>query len=376
LAIICSIAISGAAGFMIQRIMRGAIRDRCQSLPTLLMHGGWAAGGMLAMLTFFMLTKGMKKVESVQSFFKHDLKDTLDPIAGAHWLLLVLLLLWVFYGVVIHFSLVVFQKRAAKWVFPVLAIIGMICMGFAFGQNDLANCASPGLAAWNLYKFGNIEDATKVDVERWILFGSGILLLLGMTTKNAQRVTRAEVHTGSMSNTVALYAPRWCLIIARPLVRWRGERPTIAPPPVRTAAGKRMHYDPLRACVILSVSACVIATASSFKFPVSTTYVAFAAVVATGAADRIMQRGDAELKMARAIWVVFSWFSAALIAAVAAGICCLILYNLQVVGMVVAIAVNLFVRTVLKRRADIQETHIREAAREREHPEQFAEYEG
>ena len=34
-------------------------------------------------------------------------------------------------------------------------------------------------------------------------------------------------------------------------------------------------------------------------------------VVATGMADRIFQRGDAELKLGRSIWVIFSWvFSA------------------------------------------------------------------
>ena len=43
-AIVMSIFISGAAGFVIQRAIRGAIRDRGQQLTTLLLHGGWIAG--------------------------------------------------------------------------------------------------------------------------------------------------------------------------------------------------------------------------------------------------------------------------------------------------------------------------------------------
>jgi hypothetical protein len=137
-----------------------------------------------------------------------------------------------------------------------------------------------------------------------------------------------------------------------------------------------MHYDAVRACVILSVSASVIATASSFGLPVSTTYVAFAAVIATGAADRIMQRGDADLKLGRTIWVVFSWFASAAIAAVAAGCVCRTVYHLGFWGMILAIAVNMGLRVILKKRADLQEKRVQEQARERMYPEEFTEYEG
>jgi hypothetical protein len=36
----------------------------------------------------------------------------------------------------------------------------------------------------------------------------GVLLLSGMITKRAHRVTQAAVSAGSQSNVVALYAPR------------------------------------------------------------------------------------------------------------------------------------------------------------------------
>jgi len=176
-----------------------------------------------------------------------------------------------------------------------------------------------------------------------------------------------------MAHQVRLWAPRWCIGLARFLLRFRGRRPVLAPLPEVTPAGKTMHYDALRACVILAVSASVIATASGFALPVSTTYVAFAAVVATGMADRILQRGDAELKLARTIWVVLSWFAASGMAAVCAGGVCLLVYKAGAPGIVIGIGANLTVRHLLKRRGDAQERRVREAARERMHPELYAE---
>lgn len=371
LGIICSIGLSGAMGFIIQRAARGAIRDKWSSLPMLLQHGGWAGGGLMAGLSYFMMVKGGKNVEVVK-----DLKEYLKVTFAGYDALISIIILWVFFAILIHFSLVVYRRRAARWLFPVLTIVGMLCMAFAFGQNDLANCASPGLAAIELIK-GKLRGmdtaaATEVPIARWMLLGCGVLLVAGMTTRNARRVTTAQVRTGSAGDHVKLWAPRWCIGFATIVLRGRQAKPTLAPAITKTPEGRTIHYDPLRACVIVCVSACVIATASSLGLPVSTTYVAFAAVVATGMADRIFGRGDAALKLGRSIWVVSSWFLAAFMATIITGVVCTLLYYTGVVGMVLCILANLAIRTVVKRRADAQEERVRREAEERLHPEEFA----
>ncbi len=369
--IVCSIVLSGFAAFLIQRAARGAIRDRTASLSTLLLHGGWVGGGLSAGLCYFLMLKGMKNISWVQRFnaWVHQLSQDAEIEIGG---VIIILLLWGLAAIVIHALLVVYRRRAARLLFPVLAVIGMMAMAFAFGQNDLANCASPGLAAYYLIKEGNVADATKVEIWWPLLLMCGLLLFAGMGTKNAERVTKAEVATGSMGDRVALWAPRWCVSVAERLLRFRGKAPALAPRAGITVTGKTMHYDALRACVIMSVSASVIATASSLGLPVSTTYVAFAAVVATGMADRIFQRGDAALKLGRAIWVVTSWFLSALIAALAAGLVATAVYHLEIVGIVGCLLINLTVRTVFKNRADAQAKLVEEAAYERAHPDQFA----
>ena len=42
-----------------------------------------------------------------------------------------------------------------------------------------------------------------------------VLTVSGMFTTYAQRVTRAEVNTGSQFDHLALYAPKWCTMSAR-----------------------------------------------------------------------------------------------------------------------------------------------------------------
>ncbi len=373
-AIVCSIFISGIAGFMIQRAVRGAIRDRGDRLVVLRAHGGWIGGGILTSLTYFMIVKGMPgllKLIPVLGGAKEWIHET--PLR----ITVFIFAMWAGYAILIHLLLAVWRDRFARRLFPALAIFGTVCMGFAFGQNDLANCASPGLSALHLIFHWNepVSVGTKVPIHWTLLLVCGLLLLVGMGTRNAARVTRAAVNTGSQGNTVRLYAPQWCINMARYLLQFRKPAEVLAPVAFKVPTGKRAHYDPARACVILTVGGCVIATASSFGLPVSTTYVAFAAVVATGMADRVLQRGDADLKLARTIWVVFSWFASAVIAAAASLVICLVVYWLGPAGVLLGVGGNLILRSYLRKRGDAQEERIRLQARDRRHPEDFTEYE-
>jgi phosphate/sulfate permease len=357
-AIIISIIVSGIAGFLAQRMFRGVIRDDCQDRETVLLHGPWIAGMMLSWLIWFMVMKGMKHVEWP---FVEMLRS---EVFAAYGTLFVLFGLWAISTLAVYVLLILTGERGTKYLFQWTAVLGMICMAFAFGQNDLANCASPGLSAFNLWQHAEgtgeeaVQIASKIPIPVWALFGCGLLIVVGMTTRHAQRVTRAEVNTGSQFGKVALYAPNWCQSVARALLRLRPQGRDLAPEPKLTERGKKVHYDALRASVIMAVSASVIAMASSQGLPVSTTYVAFAAVVATGLADRVMARGDADLKVGRAIWVVFSWFLAAAIAMAATACVANVIYYFTTTGLAACLLANFGVRYVAKRRSDAQEERV------------------
>jgi len=349
--IVVSIIVSGIASFLVMRVFRGAIRDRAQDRDTVLLHGPWIAGAMLTWLLWFMVFKGMKNVE-----FVSDLHGKVTEFGSVP---LMLLFVWATLTFIVHLFLALTHGRWAKYLFHFTAVIGMICMAFAFGQNDLANCASPGLSAFRLWQ--NMDTTTalasKVAIPKWALFGCGFLMAAGMFTNYAQRVTRAEVNTGSQYDQVALYAPGWCRALARVFLRRREGLEPLAPAPARTddEHQKKIHYDTLRASLIMAVSASVIAFASGLKLPVSTTYVAFAAVIGTGFSDRVFARGDSDLKLGRAIWVVTCWLLSPIIAVVAAGLMALGVYHLGIIGLGLGLVLNLVARFLIRRQADRHE---------------------
>ncbi len=351
-AVIASIIISGLASFLVMRVFRGAVRDRVHDRQTLMLHGPWISGAIFTWLTWFMVFKGLKNLEAIQT-----VKEATFDTYGAFPILIGV---WAGYTLLVHLSVVTTQGFLLKHLFSITAVIGMICMAFAFGQNDLANAASPGLAGLSLWNSGSAPNelaalASKIPIPKWALFSCGGLMAAGMFTQYAQRVTRAEVNTGSQYDHVALYAPRWCQWIARLMLRFQRSPTSLAPKPSLTESGKKTHYDTLRASVITGVSASVIAFASGRGLPVSTTYVAFAAVLGSGMADRVFARGDADRKVGRAIWVISCWFIAPVIAIVATGCVATLVYRLTLTGLFVCIVLNLAVRFAFKRRADAHE---------------------
>lgn len=351
LSIVASILISGIAGYIIQKIIRGVIGEDLENEKVISTHGPWIAGLLTTGFFFFMIMKGMKNIDAIKAFNAaiHDQYGYIPTL-----IVIAIVLTVIFY--ILMFTM---KHALVKWLFPGLAIMGMLGLAVAFGQNDLANCASPGVASYMIFMEGSSH--AKETVPIWLLLGCGILLFIGMTTKRAQRVTRAEVNTGSQGDIVKLYAPKWCIRVAKLFVGSSSDKT----PPVEQIKQKIQHYDALRAAVITSVSASVIAFASGMKMPVSTTYVTFACVISSGWADKIFVHGDAALKMGRTIWVIFTWFTSALLSAATTGVVALLVYHLGVAGIVLCLAANFFIRYYMKSMSDKHEEKVKLEAHKR-----------
>lgn len=358
LAIVFSIFISGAFGFLIQRAFRGAIGKDCDDPEKIRLHGPWIAGALLTGLVYFILMKGMEDISFIQLIRNHSI----DVMGAPTVLLCVWSLMALLVWIVMRFT----GDWIYKNLFAVLAVIGMLAIAIAFGQNDLANCASPGIASLMILEQGSVNAhvAHEYPVRSEQLLFCGALLALGMMTRTAQRVTRAAVNTGSQGDVVRLYAPQWCLWLAKRFLPKTQPNLALAPEP-ELGEKKTHHYDALRAAVITSVSGSVIAFASGMGLPVSTTYVAFAAVISTGWADRIFLRGDAQLKLGRTIWVVFCWFFSAVLAGAGTGLCAKFINLTGVAGIALILAIDPIVISYMKRRADKQDKRLQWEALER-----------
>lgn len=342
-AIVISIFMSGIAGFFVQRIFRGAFDDKGEDHTTLLLHGPWVTGLMMTALTWFMAMKGLKGISFIEILRTEIIEQygTLPVLLG-YWAILTL---------AVYLLLLSLPKEKTKYLFHVTAVVGMCCLSFAFGQNDLANAVSPGLASFFIWKEGM---ASSVDIPRWALFTCGFIIFLGMGTKKAQRVTRAEINVASQYDFVELYAPEWCKKLAQLFIRKHTEEP-IFPAPSLNLRNKKIHYDPLRASVIMAVSASVIASASGMGVPVSTTYVGFAAVLATGWGDKVFSGGDSDKKAGRAIWVITCWFLGGIIALIASAIMGRMIFSLGVLGLGLGLAINLGCRWYFDKISEVHE---------------------
>jgi phosphate/sulfate permease len=342
-AIIISIFLSGFVSFWLQKSFRKFISREYESSSKFIFHAPWISGFMLTSLLGFMLVKGMKYISFIKGlYFYHYFNDY--PFVS-------LCFLWISITVCIYGLIIFSNRRICPYLFNITSIVGMMCMAFAFGQNDLANCASPGLANFMIWSKGLVKGTT-LDVPLWFLFICGLLLFLGMLTKRAKKVTQAEIDTVSDNMNVALYSPSWCLKLAK-LINKNSE--TIS----NDKDKKKMYaYDPLRASTILSVSACVIAYASSLGIPVSTTYVSFAAVVASGWGDGVFNGASSTAKLSRALWVVVGWFLSAVVAFLACICVAFVVYRFKIFGLLISFLLSIYLRFYFYKKSERQYSQL------------------
>merc|ERR1712021_180478 len=100
--------------------------------------------------------------------------------------------------------------------------------------------------------------------------------------------------------------------------------------PVIKLTNNKVHelpaFDLVRAAVNLMVAAVLISIATSYKLPLSTTYVTFMVAMGTSLADRAWGRESAVYRIAGVLNVIGGWFFTAFSAFVASGIIAYLIY--------------------------------------------------
>lgn len=348
MALALSVVASGISAFILQRSFRYLMRKDCEDPLRVHKYGAWIAGLMLTSILWFLVIEGLKNIPMIASL-------RVELSARNLWWILIPTS-WIFLSFLVIFILRIVSKKAASQLFSFTAIFGMCSLAFSFGQNDLGNCASPGIAILLIYLHG-LESGSEMQVPFLALLGCGFLIYLGMRTRRAHRVTKAEISTGSQQDTIQLYAPKWCVQVARYFLQSKKKiTPKImdefTPEPLVTYKGKKFHYDALRASVILTVNSSVIAFASGFGLPISATYVGFFAVLATGWGDRIFASGQSDLKLARAIWVFFTWFSTSLLSLSLAAFLASFVATMKSPALILCLIVSFGLQYLIRLRSD------------------------
>ncbi len=329
--------------------------------------GALFGGVALSAITYFILMKGIKGTAFAGESFdliggvtiKAFLEDQWVSIAGANFVI------WSFLSYIL-------MNFAKVNIYKLIIGVGTFALALAFAGNDLVNFIGVPIAAWQSYEawvasgvaateFSMGILAAKVPTPTLLLFAAGVIMVVTLWfSSKARGVVKTSLDLSSQEETKERFQPNF---LSRSLVRsaiaisqttstllpksWQVKVEKQFEKPVIHLSKNKLHelpaFDMVRAAVNLMVAGILISIATSYKLPLSTTYVTFMVAMGTSLADRAWGAESAVYRVAGVLNVIGGWFGTAIIAFIAAGtILALISF-----GKGAAIAVLLFVAILL-----------------------------
>ena len=371
LGILLSVFVAFTIGAIVQWISRLLLSYDFKTKATWI--GAVFGGIALTAISYFILMKGIKGTsyagESFSIIGGVTIKDFLE--SNVISIIAYSSVLWSFISyVLIHFFNVDIYK--------VIIGVGTFALALAFAGNDLVNFIAVPIASWQSYEawvasgvnadeFSMQVLATKVATPNFLLVIAGLIMVLTLWfSKKAQRVVKTSLdlsNQGEVSERFnANFLSRFIVRVASNLsnllnrilpssvnsvIEKRFEIPEIFTKKI--SQNNRPSFDVIRASVNLMVAGILISFATSYKLPLSTTYVTFMVAMGTSLSDRAWGSESAVYRVAGVLNVIAGWFGTALIAFTAAGV---IAYLINISELMIAVllffAILLLVRNYIK----------------------------
>ncbi len=339
--------------------------------------GGLWGGAALASIVYFIVIKGAKGA----SFL------TLDTVAWinghSH---LILLGSFAVCAATLQFLLWFTRVQILK----VIVLVGTFALAMAFAANDLVNFIGVPLAGLSAVTVG-VASGTPltlpmVALEQPVRSNTLYLLVAGVimvatlwVSRKARSVTRTEVRLGrqeegyerfessvlsrAIVRLVAAVFDSSLRAVPVPVRRWiasRFDRAAFRPHP--DSEGAVPSFDLLRAGVNLVVAAALISLATSYKLPLSTTYVTFMVAMGASLSDQAWGRESASYRVSGVLTVIGGWFFTAMMAFTVSALFATAIYfgrSIAVLGIAVLVLAVIL--------------HTHRVHRSREHEERAAE---
>ena len=339
--------------------------------------GGFA----LTAITNFILIKGLKgtsyyQTEPIQWILSHSAYI----LSGA----------FVFWLVVNYILDRYFKVNILKFII----IVGTFAVALAFAGNDLVNFIGvpmAGLKSYEIY-LAHGSDSTmlmhiladeKTAVNTLYLLTAGIIMVLTLWfSKKAKGVSETELNLARQDEGVERFEPNFfAKAIVRSSIKFSKHFDKIVPANVATNIDARFDnqtiklprkkeftppmFDLVRASVNLVTASILISIGTSFKLPLSTTYVTFMVAMGTSLADRAWDRESAVYRVSGVINVILGWFSTAFSAFTSAAIMVLLINyggtffehgDFAVIGVLLVVATVLITRSYILHSQKMNET--------------------
>ncbi len=326
-------------------------------------------GSALTAITYFAIFKGLKDSSMLTPEMKELLNADVATTMGCCWVAWLLIMAFLQYVCKVN-------------TLRIAVLSGTGALALAFAGNDLVNFIGVFMAAQTSMDIaanhaGNISGMmmnelaeTTIQANPLYLLTAGLIMVVSLFfAKNARKVTETELKLSSSntgkerfgSSLAARVMVRYALNTARFIER-------ITPKPIADFVGRRFaplppeeetgtNYDLVRGSVNLTTAALLISVATSWKMPLSTTYVTFMVAMGSSLADRAWGRDSAVYRITGVLTVTGGWFLTAIGACLASFCVALVLaYGglWAVIGMIL-LALALLVRSTFLAQSDKQE---------------------
>ena len=271
-------------------------------------------------------------------------------------------------------------------IYKLIIGVGTFSLALAFAGNDLVNFIGVPIAAWQSYEawvasgvpanmFSMEVLSTKVPTPNLLLFLAGMVMVVTLwISSKARKVTKTEIDLARQRDTKERFQPNF---ISRGLVRFSynlaNYTSLIVPrklrekinaqfevPKIEMSSNKAVElpaFDMIRASVNMMVAAILISIATSFKLPLSTTYVTFMVAMGTSLSDRAWGSESAVYRVAGVLNVIGGWFFTAFIAFTAAGVIAFLIHlgGPTAIAILIFIALLILVRNYVSHKKELDE---------------------
>lgn len=360
--ILISVVVSFTTGAIVQYLTRAVFSFRYQKRIKYL--GSLWGGIAITAITYFILVKGANGA----SFMTAETKSWIN--SNSKLIIVYSLLGWTALLQIFHW---LFKLNILK----LTVLVGTFALAMAFAGNDLVNFIGVPLAGFDAYKaymatpgatpanflMGSL--ANPVKTETYILLIAGLIMVVTLwTSKKAHRVVKTSVDLSRQGEGDERFGSSF---FARSLVRGSialsNSVSSVIPAPIKNYLNKQFEmpdepvskktdapaFDMLRASVNLVVASILIASATSLKLPLSTTYVTFMVAMGTSLSDRAWGRDSAVYRITGVLSVIGGWFFTAFSAFTITLMVALAISfgGFWAIGALLALAIFLLVRTHL-----------------------------
>ncbi len=304
-------------------------------------------------IIWFLLINGLKGTKLMTPEVKDMINDNAAVILLA--------------GVVL-FSVIMTVLSAVKApVLKFVVLFGTFALAMAFAGNDLVNFVGVPLTGLDAYQDYMAHGTGDVDTffmsslmntaqtPQIYLMAAGVVMVLALIfSKKAQNVVKTSVDLSRQDEGDEMFGSN---AAARTIVRHSRKTAKVltAVMPVRARSWVDSRFNPegavlpegaafdlIRAAVNLVIAGLLVAIGTSFKLPLSTTYVTFMVAMGSSLADRAWSRESAVFRITGVLSVIGGWFITAGVAFIFCMVVTFALYYGGAVAMVLAMALAVF----------------------------------